>query len=258
MKKECQRQDVNKYYEQEGNIGSKRRSHTSNDGVGEENDLPLTVVANSGGGVNGSKGWGRICSTHQWPGRNLGARVFRIKVKITDKSLNAAFASVSEDFVDLSPISEISDANRNEDVTTFLLEEPSSLTWVPSDLTPKKITDTVEISSTNCIGADELDSAKFTSVEAEIAVNFLKNVKTEVLNSVDDAPQCRKLMDGIIEYVIHDLQTYYLPAERDHIAHSLSMKKRLFLCTFISVIGVSVVFFFTSDTRSPYSGPMPT
>ena len=37
--------------------------------------------------------------------------------QITDKSLNAAFASLSEDSVDLSPISEISFANHNEDVT---------------------------------------------------------------------------------------------------------------------------------------------
>ncbi|KAG4381394.1 hypothetical protein GLYMA_15G139300v4 [Glycine max] len=144
--------------------------------------------------------------------------------KITDKSLNAAFASLSEDSVDLSPISEISFANHNEDVTNFLLEEPSSVTLVPSDLSPKKITDATEI---------------------------IGNVK---------APQFRReLMDGIIEYVISDLQTYTLPEERDQFAHLLSMKSRmLFLCTFIWVIGVSVLLFFTLDARGPYRGPTPT
>ncbi|CAJ1963153.1 unnamed protein product [Sphenostylis stenocarpa] len=181
--------------------------------------------------------------------------------KITDKSLNAAFASVSEDSVDLSSFSEILDVNRNEDLTTFFLEEPSSVTLLPSDLTPKKLTDTTGIiSSTNCIGSNEIVSSKFNSVEAEITVNFLRNVKTEVLNSVNSAPQHRReLMDGIIEYVLRDLQTYTLPEERDQFAHLLSMKNRmLFLCTFIWVVGVSVVLFFTSDTRSPYRGPTPT
>ena len=140
----------------------------------------------------------------------------------------------------------------------FLLEEPSSVTLVPSDLSPKKITDATEIiGSANSICNDELDSSRFNSVEAEITVNFLRNVKTDVLNA---APQCRReLMDGIIEYVISDLQTYTLPEERDQFAHLLSMKSRmLFLCTFIWVIGVSVLLFFTLDARGPYRGPTPT
>ncbi|XP_027930373.1 protein SINE3 [Vigna unguiculata] len=181
--------------------------------------------------------------------------------QIADKSLNAAFASVSEDSVDLSPFSEISDTIRNEDLTTFFLEEPSSVTLLPSDLTPKKLIDkTGSISSTSCTGADEIDCSKFNSVEAEITVNFLRNVKTEFLNSVNAAPQRRiELLDRIIEYVVSDLQTYTLPEESDQFVHLISMKKRmLFLFTFIWVIGVSAVLFFTSDTRSPYRGPRPT
>ncbi|KAL9320537.1 hypothetical protein ACSQ67_012376 [Phaseolus vulgaris] len=181
--------------------------------------------------------------------------------QITDKSLNTAFASVSEDSVDLSLFSEISDANRNEDLTTFFLEEPSSMTLLPSDLTPKKLTDsTGVISATNCIGVDEINTSKFNSVEAEITVNFLRNVKNEILNSVNAAPQRRiELMDRIIEYIVSDLQTYTQPEERDQFAHLISMKNRmLFLCIFIWVIAVSVVLFFTSDTRSPYRGSTPT
>ena len=64
---------------------------------------------------------------------------------------------------------------------TFLLEEPSSVTLVSSDLTPKEITDaTGIISSTNSISTDKFDSSKFNSVEAEITVNFLRNVKTDL------------------------------------------------------------------------------
>ncbi|KAK7412874.1 hypothetical protein VNO78_04580 [Psophocarpus tetragonolobus] len=182
--------------------------------------------------------------------------------KVIDKSLNAAFASVSDDFSDSSPISEISYANRNEDITNFLLEEPSSLTLLSSDLTPKKTSDTtgVVISSTDCIGADKIDSSKFNSVEAEITVNFLRNAKTEIFNSVDAAPlRRRELMDGIIEYVVQNLQINTLPKETDQFTHVLSMKNRmLFLCTFIWVIGVSTVLFFTLDTRNLYKGPTPT
>ncbi|KAJ1414314.1 hypothetical protein SESBI_18851, partial [Sesbania bispinosa] len=181
---------------------------------------------------------------------------------ITNKSLNAEFTSVSEDSVDLSPISEISYANRREDVTTFLLEEPSSVTLLPSEVTPSKmITDTKGISSSNCFGAYELDSSNFASVEAEIALNFLRNVKPEVLNLINAAPQYRKLMDGIIEYVIqlHDLHANTVLEDRDRFAQVLSAKNRLlFLCLFTWIIGVLIVLFFTSDIDSPYSGPLPT
>ena len=40
--------------------------------------------------------------------------------QITKKCLNATFTSISEDSVDFSPISEISDANHNQDVTVSL------------------------------------------------------------------------------------------------------------------------------------------
>ncbi|KAK7329575.1 hypothetical protein VNO77_23745 [Canavalia gladiata] len=191
------------------------------------------------------------------------------------------FTSVSEDSVDLSPISGISDANRNEDVTAFctvwigeastvsndlymfqtFFEEPSSVTTLlPSDMTPKNITDITGIGSTNCFGSFDLDSSKFASVEEEIAVNFLRNVKHEVLNSINKAPRYRKLMDVIIEYVIHDFHSgTTLLEEKDHFAHVLSMKNHmLLLCTFIWIVGVLVVLFFTTDVRSPYIAPLPT
>ncbi|KAK7303669.1 hypothetical protein RJT34_14582 [Clitoria ternatea] len=220
----------------------------------KEHQTPHKVFARSAENRNG-----------RFPSKKSNKAQFSFRVpfllshQITNKSLNAAFTSVSEDSEDLSPISH---ANRNEDVTTFWLEDPSVVTMLPSEITPKTVTtstDTKGISSTNCIGACELNSPKSSSVEAEITVNFLRNVKPEVLNSVNAASHYRKLMDELIEYVIHDLNSYTLPEETGRFAKVLSVKKRmLFICTFVWVILVSFVLFFTSDVHSHYSGPRPT
>ncbi|XP_057430966.1 protein SINE3 [Lotus japonicus] len=169
--------------------------------------------------------------------------------KIPNKSLNAAFTSVSQDFTDSSPVSEISYANCNEDATIDLLEESSSVILLRSDETPKKITDTTEISSSN-------------SMEVEIAVNFLRNAKPDLVNSVNAASQYRKLMDEIIEYAIqsHDLHTgYTLSEDRDYLAQLLSAKNGLlFLFVFIWIIGIAIAIFFAVHSHGRYRGPMPT
>ena len=136
------------------------------------------------------------------------------------------------------------------------------MTLLPSDETPEKITDTTGICSSDCFGACELHRCKFVSLEAEIAVNFLRNAKPDILNSVNaSAPQYRKLMDEIIEYVVqsHDVHADTLPEDRDLFEQVLSAKNQmLLLFVFIWIIGVALVIFFTSDSRSPYHGPMPT
>lgn len=141
-----------------------------------------------------------------------------------------------------------------------MLEKPSSVTLLPSDITPsKEITDMTRISSANCFGANQLGSSELPSMEVEFVVNFLRNVKPKVLNSVSAAPQYKKLVDEIIEYIIQDFHTDTLPEERDHLAQILPAKKQmLFLGFFIWIIGVSVVIFFNSDMYRPYRGPMPT
>lgn len=151
----------------------------------------------------------------------------------------------------------LTDSNGLHLIQTFLLEETSSVTLLPSDIAPsQKTTDVTGISSTNCLGACELDGSKFASVEAEIVVNFLRNIKPEVLNSVHAVPQYRKLMDEIIEYVIQDLCTNTPPLDRDHFDKVLSAKNRmLFLCFFIWIIGISFMLFSNSDVQS---GPAPT
>lgn len=46
----------------------------------------------------------------------------------------------------------------------------------------KKISDGNGSGSVNFCGASELDSSKLASVEAEIAMKFLRNTQSEVLN----------------------------------------------------------------------------
>ncbi|XP_027368711.1 protein SINE3-like [Abrus precatorius] len=179
--------------------------------------------------------------------------------KTTNKCLNAAFTSVSEDFVDFSPVCEISCADRNEDDTISLLEEASPKALIPSDISPsKKNTDTEEakIDSIDCLNAYELD----TFMEAEIAaISLIKDAKPEVFNSCNAAPQYRKLMDEITKYVIEDPYRKTVPEDFDRVYQVLSAKNRmLFLRFCIWIIGVLAIIFFTSDIHCPYSGPFPS
>ncbi|TKY54259.1 hypothetical protein E2542_SST18665 [Spatholobus suberectus] len=178
--------------------------------------------------------------------------------QITNKCLNAALTSISEASVDSSPISEISCANRSEEVTISSLEEALPETLLPSDVTPsKKIAEEEGIGSAKCFNAYELDSAMFTSTELEIAAIDLSNAKPKVLNSHDAASQYKKLMDEITKYVLEDLYMNTVPKDLDWSYQGLYAKNRMvFLCFCIWIIGVLAIFFFASD--SPYCGALPT
>ncbi|AES64971.1 hypothetical protein MtrunA17_Chr2g0294281 [Medicago truncatula] len=166
--------------------------------------------------------------------------------KISNKSVNSSSASFSEESVDLSLISEITEENLNEDVSTFLLEEPSSVTL----LQPEKKTDTGENSSSNCFDVCEFD--KFTSVEDDITVNFLKNFKPDEILPLDNAdPPYKKLRDEIIEYVLQDLRRDALPKEEIQMQSQpqvVSRKKKPFLFLFVILfIALLAILFFTPD-----------
>ncbi|KAK7363460.1 hypothetical protein VNO77_05604 [Canavalia gladiata] len=179
---------------------------------------------------------------------------------ITHKCLNAAFTSVSEDSVDLSPIYEISCADRSEDVTISLLEETLPKTLLPSNTMPsKKISEEAGTGSAKCLDVYELDNAEFTSTAAEIAAISLRNAKPEVFNSYNVAPQYKKLMDEIIKYVQEDHYRNTVPEDFDCFHQVLSAKNRmLFLCFCIWIIGVLAILFFTSAIQCPPSGPLPS
>ncbi|KAF7837701.1 protein SINE3 [Senna tora] len=179
--------------------------------------------------------------------------------------MNAASSSVSEDASqilkvpeDFIPISEILDADDDGEITETLLEDASSVNFLRSDVIPPvKITDGTGSCAVNCFGDTELDSSKFASVEADIAVKFLRKTQSEVLNSVSAAPQYRELIDEVINFVMKEHNM--LPEERDRVAQVVSIKNQIvFLCFLLWIIGVSAVIFFTSDTHRSFSGALPT
>ncbi|MED6150596.1 hypothetical protein PIB30_073871 [Stylosanthes scabra] len=173
----------------------------------------------------------------------------------TAKNLNAAFTSVSEDSVDSSPFSEISYLNHNDDAK-ITLEEPSSMTLLPSD-TPLFETNNDVAGTGLAIDDCELDGFKFNSVEAEISLNFLKQAKAHLLKSSNVAPHYSKLVDEIFEYVMQDLSTKNLPDDTDCFNKVPSAKIRMvFICFFVWIIVVLwFVLFFKSGAPS---GLVPT
>ncbi|KAI5446603.1 uncharacterized protein LOC127074249 [Lathyrus oleraceus] len=170
------------------------------------------------------------------------------KAQISNKSLNASSASVSEESSNSSLISEIKENNLDENVTTFLLEEASSVTL----LQPEKLTDTTENSSGSCFDVCEFEGAKFNSMEDQITMNFLKNFKPGEILTFDNAdPRYKKLRDEIIEYVLQDLKRNVLPGDGNHTlspSQGLSRKNRLvFLSVIIWFIAILVILFCTPD-----------
>ncbi|CAK8531550.1 unnamed protein product [Lathyrus sativus] len=170
--------------------------------------------------------------------------------KISNKSSNASSASVFEESSNSSLISEIKEDNLDENVTTFLLDENSSVT-LPQ---PEKLTDTTENSSGSCFDVCEFEGAKFTSVEDQITMNFLKNFKPGENLTFDNAdPRYKKLKDEIIEYVLQDLKRNVLPVDGNHTlsgspSQGLSQKTRLvFLFVIVWFIAILVILFCSPD-----------
>ncbi|XP_028760128.1 protein SINE3 [Neltuma alba] len=179
--------------------------------------------------------------------------------------MNAAFIPVSEDASEASkdsessaPISEISHADGDGELTETWIEQASSVNLLRSDMTPsEKITDVEEKGLVNCLGASEFVSPKFASVEAEIVENFLRKAQSEVFNSLSASPHYRKLINEIINYVLEELHT--VPEEKDRVAEVVSAKNRImFLFLLLWIIGVSAVIFLTSDSHCSFGGPLPT
>ncbi|GAV71700.1 hypothetical protein CFOL_v3_15190 [Cephalotus follicularis] len=179
--------------------------------------------------------------------------------KITKKSLNGAFSSVSEDIsskesIDLTMISMLSNANRdgnNDEISVVPLisgVQSSSATFKPSDLTPTSKIDIIK---------NEAHDDSFDVLEAEIVANFLKKARPQVLSSVDVDTRTKKLMDALIRTVIDDL--YVVPEERDWITELVEVKTHIvLLCFLLWIIAMTVIFFVGSGGRSSSRGPLPT
>ncbi|KAG7991136.1 hypothetical protein I3843_02G060300 [Carya illinoinensis] len=188
--------------------------------------------------------------------------------KTVKKSLNAAFTSLSEDVtpstkvsLDLFSISEIAGSDHIGE-ESFLMAvnlalSASSESLVTSALTPSS-TVTVDMEGSGHLHETfELGGSKISSVEAEIAVDFLKRSRSQVLKSADVDPQSKRIMDAIIEIVIDEL--HLRPEEKDHFAELVIMKTQiLLLCFFLWILAVAVAFFFGSAIQNSSSGPLPT
>ncbi|KAL6188458.1 hypothetical protein ACLB2K_039851 [Fragaria x ananassa] len=205
---------------------------------------------------------------HARPPPKLSARVS--KKTVPKKSLNSAFSSISEDLqvqhsVDSTPfsvISEIDKVNRDADITESLMALPdpplsaSTETSFTSDLSPSSES-TISSHASWSVAKCENDGSKFGSIGAEVVAIFLKQARTQVLNSTGVDAKSKKLLDALVEIVTEDFHT--APEERDLIAELLSAKaKILVVCSLLWILAMAVYMVFSSGAQSTFPGPLPT
>ncbi|KAL7220837.1 hypothetical protein ACSBR2_013683 [Camellia fascicularis] len=199
--------------------------------------------------------------------------------RISQKCLNSVFTSVSEDLIEFSSISEISEDNQlresaevNPNFTSQLnsfIASPNQVistsleTFSPSDLTPLSSTITVgkdevvDVSESHCRSAESKKSVDIVSVEAEVVVNHLKQAQIQVMNSTNADLQSKKLLNALIEVVIEEFNA--LPEEKDRLSELVSTKTRVVFTIFLLwIIAVSMFLHFSSRGKSSFSEPPPT
>ncbi|GMY38658.1 protein SINE3 [Fagus crenata] len=175
--------------------------------------------------------------------------------KITKKSLNAVFTSVSDESskesVELSSISEISDSNHTGEIAqSFSMEmspdfSASSESLLPSDLTPSSTVTT------------ENNEPEKLPLEVEIVVDFLKRSRSQILNSVEVDSQSKKLLDALLRIIVDEFYAHQ-PEKTDRIAELISMKTKIVLLSFLVWIIVMAMTFFSSRVQNSFVGPLPT
>ncbi|XP_022138735.1 uncharacterized protein LOC111009828 [Momordica charantia] len=210
---------------------------------------------------------------YQTPQRDPAANRRSRKPQKIAKSLAATFSSLSDDKVqpismeDFSPIYEVSDINQVPDMDRSFLQvvNPAlSASFESSffpDLSPSSVvtaeneqTDKIPV---NFAGSNDLVKGSACSVEAEIAVDFLRRALSQVLQSTDVDHQSKKLLDASMRIIVEDFVA--IPQEQDHIAQLISAKSLvLSLCFFLWIIILALAFFFGSGAKSSFSGPPPT
>lgn len=196
-------------------------------------------------------------------------------LKNAKKSLDGAFISatqgVSPEIIkessDLSPVSEISDANHCSQTASIsvlalnpVVSASTEISSLP-DMTPNSntitITDDLGSISTDCYGVNKQCSSKIGQVEgleADIVVNLLKQARIEV--SKADV-QSKKLLDALIKVVIDEF--YNLTGEKDLTNCFVSMKGRVVcLCFLIWSFAVYGFLLFDLGLGSSGGGPPPT
>ncbi|KAB2599291.1 hypothetical protein D8674_009562 [Pyrus ussuriensis x Pyrus communis] len=204
------------------------------------------------------------------------------KKKIPKKSLNTVFSAVSEDepvdnfkisvdstpisenskiSVDYTPISVISDV----DFTESMMLVPDPALSMPSEtLLPSNVSLSPEASvnkdglgnvSLSSGKSSEFDGLNFGSMEADIVERFLRQARTQVLNSEVDT-KSKKILDALVDIVLEELHTS--PAERDWVTELLSTKIYITMACFVLWIIALAVWVFGSGRRNTFRGPLPT
>ncbi|CAL5395785.1 unnamed protein product [Camellia sinensis] len=139
----------------------------------------------------------------------------------SQKCLNSVFTSVSEDLIEFSSISEISEDNQLREFTESFIASPNQVispsleTFSLSDLTPLSSTITVDkdevvdVSVSHCRSAESKKSADIVSVEAEVVANHLKQALVDVSVSHCRSAESKKSADIVsveAEVVVNHLK----------------------------------------------------
>lgn len=135
---------------------------------------------------------------------------------------------------------------------------PSSVTsnlTLSLDVTAEEDHKPVLVSSTHG-GSGEVREAKISSLEAELVVNCLRKVTTEVLSLSEVDPQSKKLLHALLEMVIKMLQT--VPEQKDRTNELLLAKTQIIFTCLLFILAMVIGFYFVSGPRSSFGKPPPT
>lgn len=132
----------------------------------------------------------------------------------------------------------------------------STETLFTSDLSPS-LESTISSHASWSVAKCENDGSKFGSMGPEVVARFLRQARTQVLNSAGGDAKSKKLLDALVEIVIEDFHT--VPEERDRIAELLSAKAIiLVVCSLLWILAMAVFLVFSSGAQSTFPGPLPT
>ncbi|KMT16290.1 hypothetical protein BVRB_3g054400 [Beta vulgaris subsp. vulgaris] len=188
--------------------------------------------------------------------------------KVAKKSLNAEFASVSEDLLNESVMeslnfSTISEESLDSFESSIGAENQSTVTSEEASphsiFTPlSKVTTVCDESVDFSLHRDKKFESK-SSVEVDVVVNLLKQARDQVISSNDVSDTSKKLLDASVEASMRELCA--LPDEGDVINALLSKKIRIVVvCFVVWLIAVTTIMIFQrSEARSSSSfNPYPT
>ncbi|XVE82287.1 hypothetical protein DITRI_Ditri15bG0136400 [Diplodiscus trichospermus] len=166
---------------------------------------------------------------------------------------------ISEESIDFSSISVISDGNYNfETVESFVMASCPSVSASLEAFPPSQLTPCSKMSTTNRI--EQIDFSMAGQAEVDFMVNLLKQARLQALNSIDMDNKSKKVLDALIESTINDF--YTLPQERDKLPGLVSRNPKVgFLCFLLWIVAFflfSSHLFCYSRVADSFTGLRPT